>query len=88
MLQDIRNDILKLIFSKGFIRRRRVNVAIAVFPLLYYSVVYEWEAYHNFWRNNLAMRFKNSNLNDNFRPEPTKEEHDIIMARERKNFIK
>lgn len=87
-MQEIRNDILKLIFSKGFVRRRRFNTAIAIFPLVYYSVMYEWDAYHNFWRNNLAKRFRNSSMNDNFQPEPTKEEHDIITARERKNYIK
>lgn len=66
MLEDIRNDLLKIIFSKGFVRRRRVNIAIALFPLMYYSVMYEWDSYSNFWRNNLSKRFKNSNMNDTF----------------------
>jgi len=53
ILFEIKKDILKIIFSKEFIRR---NILIS--PIIYYCVYYEWETYQNFWNRNMAKRMR------------------------------
>jgi hypothetical protein len=35
--------ILKRVFSKGFVRRRHFYSLLAMTPILYYGVAYEWD---------------------------------------------
>jgi len=38
ILFEIKKDVLKIIFSKGFIRRRKVYATISISPIIYYCV--------------------------------------------------
>ena len=58
LLSEIKKDVLKIIFSKGFIRRRKVYATISISPIIYYCVYYEWEMYQNFWNRNMSKRMR------------------------------
>jgi hypothetical protein len=45
LLTELKKDLLRIIFSKGFIRRRKIWLALTVMPIGYYSIFYEWDVY-------------------------------------------
>lgn len=82
----MQREVLKIIFRKGFVRRRNLYTFLAVLPILGYSIFYEYPLYKNFWANNLQERV--DLIPTGLKLEYTKDEHHQVEARVRRQYLK
>jgi TRAP-type mannitol/chloroaromatic compound transport system permease small subunit len=57
-MDTIKKDILRIIFRKGFVRRRKLYVAFYLLPFVYFVLYYEWDWWQCAMKNASIRKMK------------------------------